>query len=71
MKSVSHLRSLVKGFTWRLIATTTVALIVYYTTGEMKLALQIASIEFAIKIFLYYLHERLWLKIPFGQKENK
>jgi len=60
----SHLRSVVKGFTWRIIASTTIFVITYFTTGEMDLALKVTSIEFVVKIFLYYLHERAWLKFP-------
>ena len=62
----SHLRSIIKGFTWRVIATTTIFIITYLTTGEVDTAVKVASIEFFIKIFLYYLHERAWLKVPRG-----
>jgi len=62
----SHLRSALKGFTWRLIATTTTIVIAYIITGEVKTALSIGAIEFVGKIFIYYLHERLWQAIPPG-----
>ena len=65
-KSESHLRSILKGFTWRIIATTTTVTIAYIVTGEVSSALKIGSIEFVGKIFIYYLHERAWQLAPRG-----
>lgn len=62
----SHLRSIVKGITWRIIASGTILLITYLTTGEMDTAITIASIEFFVKLLLYYIHERAWILIPRG-----
>lgn len=62
----SHLRSIVKGITWRIIASTTILIITFLTTGEMETAITIASIEFFVKLLLYYLHERAWLMLPRG-----
>ena len=62
----SHLRSIVKGITWRIIASTTILIITYMTTGEMDTAITIASIEFFVKLLLYYLHERAWIMLPRG-----
>ncbi len=62
----SHLRSIIKGLTWRIIATSTIFAITYFTTGEIDTAIQIASIEFIIKLVIYYLHERAWQAIPRG-----
>ena len=69
----SPLRSAVKGVTWRLVATFTTILIVYFITGEQAKALQIGAIEFVTKFFVYYkfvvyyFHERAWVRISFGQ----
>ena len=57
----THLHSLAKAFSWRLVATATTALIAYAITGEIDTALLIGGIEFFLKIGIYYLHERLWL----------
>ncbi len=62
----SHLRSVLKGFTWRIIATTTTVTIAYAITGEIGDALTIGAIEFVGKIFIYYLHERAWQIMPRG-----
>jgi len=63
----SHLRSIIKGLTWRVIATSTIFIITYYSTGEIKTAATVASIEFPVKLFIYYLHERAWLLVPRGK----
>ncbi|MBE9490616.1 MAG: DUF2061 domain-containing protein [Bacteroidetes bacterium] len=64
----SHLRSVVKGISWRFIATSDTILIVLFITclyGECSIgnALKIGAIEFVIKILIYYLHERFWQKL--------
>jgi len=61
-------RSLLKGVTWRLLATSTTILIVYLFFGRLDLALAAGVLETFAKIFLYYLHERGWNKIQFGKK---
>jgi adenylylsulfate kinase len=65
----TSMRSVLKGFTWRLVATFSTIVIAYLITGETKTALQIGGIEFVAKIAVYYLHERIWLRIPFGIKK--
>ena len=62
----SHLRSAIKGITWRIVATTTTIIIAYVITGEVGTALSIGMIEFVGKIFIYYFHERIWQAIPRG-----
>tara|TARA_A100001037_G_C15105473_1_gene616220 strand:- start:1123 stop:1380 length:258 start_codon:yes stop_codon:yes gene_type:complete len=64
----SSIRSVLKGFTWRLVATFSTMVIAYLITGETKTALKIGGIEFVAKIAIYYVHERIWLRIPFGKR---
>ncbi len=63
----SHLRSILKGLTWRVIASTTIFIITYLTTGETATAITVAGIEFPVKLSIYYLHERAWLLVPRGK----
>ena len=56
----SRTRSLAKAFTWRVTATLTTALITYIVTGEVRTAVMIGGIEFALKFLIYYVHERAW-----------
>ena len=62
----SHLRSILKGITWRIVATSAIIGIAYYTTGNIDLALEIGLIEFVLKLLLYYFHERVWQLVPRG-----
>lgn len=60
----SHVRSVAKALSWRVVATLTTAIIAYFVTGEVSTAVLIGSIEFVLKFLIYYLHERLWLIVP-------
>ena len=62
----SHLRSLMKAMSWRILATLTTILIAYFITGQIDIALMIGSIEFVLKFLIYYLHERAWQLVPRG-----
>lgn len=61
----SHIRSLLKGVSWRIIATTDTVLVVVLVTciaGNCSLenALKIGATEFLLKLAIYYFHERIW-----------
>ena len=56
----SHLQSLLKATSWRVLATLTTTIIAYFITGEVETALTIGGIEFVLKFVIYYLHERAW-----------
>jgi adenylylsulfate kinase len=59
----SHTRSIVKGLTWRILATSTTTVIAYFVTGHVDTAIQIGFFEFFAKLAIYYLHERAWTRI--------
>jgi len=62
----SRLRSMLKGLSWRLLATLVTGLIAYFLSNDVWLALTIALIEFPLKFLIYYLHERAWAQVPMG-----
>ena len=62
----SNVRSLLKGLSWRVIATSTTALIAWVTIGDASVALTIGGVEFVVKFFVYYAHERAWQLVPHG-----
>ena len=75
-KQESHIRSLLKGISWRVVATTDtilVVLLITCLTGNCSIesAIKIGSIEFLIKFFVYYVHERVWQKILFNKLVTK
>lgn len=63
-----HSISFLKGVSWRVVATCDTILLSYIYTGSIGNSLKIGFIEVFTKIFLFYLHERVWLKIKWGTK---
>ena len=57
----SHLRSILKAFSWRIVATLTTGIIAYFVTGDIATAIAIGGIECFLKMVIYCLHERVWL----------
>ncbi|PVW15768.1 DUF2061 domain-containing protein [Marixanthomonas spongiae] len=72
-KKESHYRSILKGVSWRCIATADTFLVVLVITclnGTCSIdsAIKIGFLEFFVKLAVYYLHERIWQKILFGKE---
>ncbi len=63
----NHYRSVVKAISWRVTGTLDTILISFLITGKIKMAVSIGFVELFTKIFLYYVHERIWNKIKFGR----
>ncbi len=68
MYKETNKRSIVKGISWRIVATTTTILIVYFFFGRLDLAIAAGLIETVLKVGLYWAHERAWMKIRWGKK---
>lgn len=62
----SHLRSVLKAVTYRILGTLTTALLAWFVTGELKVAVTIAALEPLVKTIVYYVHERIWMRVPRG-----
>jgi len=67
MYKETNKRSVVKGVTWRVVATTTTMIIVYLFFGRLDLAIATGLIESVLKIGLFWLHERAWFKVRWGK----
>jgi len=66
IKKSSHARSILKGISWRIIATTDTILVVLCVTCllnqcSFENAFKIGASEFLLKLAIFYFHERLWL----------
>jgi len=68
MYKETNKRSIVKGITWRIVATTTTIAIVYFFFDRLDLAIAAGMIETVLKVGLYWFHERAWFKIRWGRK---
>ena len=69
--SYTRKRVLVKSFVWRIIATLTGATITWLLTGELETAGKFILIEFPLKMMIYYMHERGWELISWGEDPIK
>jgi uncharacterized membrane protein len=71
IKLVSRKRHILKSFTYRVYSSCITSLIAAFVTGNLKLGISIGSADFFVKIITYYIHERIWYKIPFGTEKVK
>jgi uncharacterized membrane protein len=62
-----HYRSLIKAVSWRLTGSVDTMVISFLVTGKWTFALTITGVELFTKVFLYYVHERVWEKLSFGR----
>lgn len=72
---VSKKRHIAKTITWRVIASVTTFFLAYLFFQDDQDAISKASgvaiAEAAIKMVLYYFHERAWYKSDFGLDKSK
>ncbi|GAB6045611.1 hypothetical protein JCM11957_12090 [Caminibacter profundus] len=68
MYKETNLRSIVKGISWRVVATGTTMGIVYAFFGNVELAIATGILETVAKVGLYWGHEKVWHKIRWGRK---
>ena len=64
----SHLKSLTKAVSWRVVGTLSTALITYFVTHEVRFAIYVSSLEFFAKIVIFYVHERVWENVSLDKK---
>ncbi len=71
----SRKRHIAKTITWRIVASATTFLLAYFFFREDKAAISKASgvaiAEAAIKMVMYYFHERAWYRSDFGLDKSK
>lgn len=64
-------RSIIKAISWRMTGTMDTIVISFLISGKVKVALSIGFVELFTKIALYYLHERVWNRIPLGRVQER
>lgn len=62
-------RSITKGITWRIIGTLDTIMLAWLITGNISQALKIGGFEVFTKTILFFIHERIWLRI--GQRRHR
>jgi len=68
--SDTSVRSLAKAISWRVTGTVDTFLISWLITGEILLASGIALTEVLTKVFLFWVHERVWNNIQWGRNDT-
>jgi uncharacterized membrane protein len=61
-------RSIVKTISWRVTGSSATFLIAYILTGNFAIAGVIGVTQMISNTILYYVHERVWNKIQWGQQ---
>ncbi|TQD40749.1 DUF2061 domain-containing protein [Haloflavibacter putidus] len=74
-RKISQKRHIAKTITWRVVGTIDTILITWLVSGDIMIGLGVGSSETISKIILYYLHERLWVRVNLkkllGSQESK
>lgn len=66
----THIRTIIKAISWRMVATLTTMTIVFLFTREILLSIEVGFIEVMAKITFYYVHERTWDKVSWGKSQH-
>ena len=66
--SDTNKRSFAKTVSWRITGSFSTFMISYFISGNFAIAGSIATIQIIANTILYYMHERVWNKIPWGTK---
>jgi adenylylsulfate kinase len=64
-------RSFVKAATWRSGGLVVTMVVAWMITGQVALATTIGVADTVVKLVAYYVHERAWLRVKFGQARPK
>lgn len=64
-------RSIAKALSWRILATAITTTLVYVITGKGDFAATVGLADTTIKFFIYFGHERLWNRIPYGRERKQ
>jgi uncharacterized membrane protein len=69
-KSESHIRSILKACSWRLMGTIATMLVVWFVTKEISFAAKIGLFDTVFKIGAFYVHERFWHNVKLGRLKS-
>ena len=61
-------RTIYKIISWRIIFLIVNFANTYIVTGDWKAGLQVTALAAVVNSIIYWLHERIWNRIPVGKK---
>ncbi len=67
----TQIRSLAKAVSYRTLGSFVTAAIAWVYTGSVGASAAIGGVDAVSKMAIYFAHERLWARIPFGRKIRK
>jgi uncharacterized membrane protein len=62
----SVMRTTIKTCSWRAFGSIDTIVLAWFFTGNVSTALSIGGTEVITKLTLYFIHERIWARVPFG-----
>jgi len=63
----THKRSMMKSLTWRILGIVLLLIIAWFVTHDWKEMTIITIVFHSIRMVLYYVHERIWLRVKWGR----
>ncbi len=63
----SQARSIAKAVSYRLLGSSVTALILLVVSGSVKISLGGGIADAVLKMAAYFVHERIWDRIPYGR----
>ena len=63
----TRLRSATKAFSWRIVGSVVTTGVAWVATRRVSVSLAVGAADFALKIGLFWVHERAWNRIAFGK----
>ena len=63
-------RSIVKTVTWRLTGSSATFAVSYAIVCSFAVSSTIALVQLTLNTVLYYIHERIWSRIAWGQQNE-
>lgn len=69
MHRETHMRSVAKALSWRVLGSITTTGLVFVVTQKLTVSIAVGTFEFIAKVGLFWLHERLWNRLRFGKTE--
>ena len=63
----TYQRSLIKGVCWEIVSFIVTAFAVFLWYGDLAISIKFSFFLSLAKIFLFFIHERLWKKVVWGK----
>jgi adenylylsulfate kinase len=63
----TYQRSLIKGVVWEFISFIIATFAIYLFYGDIGTSIKFSLVLTAIKIPLFFIHERIWKKVKWGK----